>query len=102
MTIERWFCDKTSHCCDRPVRRSAYNVTVYDMTDEERRRRGIGGLPSSLWEAIQPAEKSELVLKALGEHVFKAFIENKKMEWDPCRYRIEVTEYELKRYLPML
>jgi len=73
---------------------------VYDMTDEEKRRRGIGRLPSSLWEAIQLTEKSELVQKTLGEHVFKAFIENKKMEWN--RYRAEVSENELKRYLPIL
>jgi glutamine synthetase len=51
-------------------------------------------------EAIQLTEKSELVRKALGDHVFNAFIENKKIEWD--RYRIHVTDYELARYLPIL
>jgi glutamine synthetase len=73
---------------------------VYEMTDEERTKRGIVTLPASLLEAIMLAEKSELVRKALGEHVFEAFIQNKKIEWD--RYRIQVTEYELKRYLPIL
>jgi len=73
---------------------------VYEMTEEERERRGIGTLPGSLWEAIQLTEKSELVKKALGDHVFNAFIENKKIEWD--QYRSQVTEYELKRYLPIL
>jgi len=73
---------------------------VYEMTEEERERRGIGTLPGSLWEAIQLTEKSELVKKALGDHVFDAFIENKKIEWD--QYRSQVTEYELKRYLPIL
>jgi glutamine synthetase len=73
---------------------------VYEMTEEERERRGIGTLPGSLWEAIQLAEKSELVKKALGDHVFDAFIKNKKIEWD--QYRSQVTEYELKRYLPVL
>ncbi len=73
---------------------------VYEMSAAERRERGIGTLPSSLWEAIQLAENSEVVRKALGEHVFNAFIENKKIEWD--RWRIQVTEYELKRYLPIL
>jgi len=73
---------------------------VYEMTEEERKRRGIGTLPGSLWEAIQLTEKSELVKKALGDHVFDAFIENKKIEWD--QYRSQVTEYELKRYLPIL
>ncbi len=73
---------------------------VYHMTDEERKRRGIGQLPGSLLEAIQLTEKSELVREALGDHVFNAFIENKKIEWD--RYRVHVTDYELERYLPIL
>jgi len=73
---------------------------VYEMRDDERRKRGIGSLPSNLWEAIQILEKSELVRRALGDHVFNAFIRNKMIEWD--RYRIQVTEYEVKRYLPML
>ena len=73
---------------------------VYEMSEKERERRGIGTLPGSLWEAIQLTEKSELVKKALGDHVFDAFIENKKIEWD--QYRSQVTEYELKRYLPIL
>jgi glutamine synthetase len=73
---------------------------VYEMSDEERKELNIGTLPASLLEAICLTEKSELVKKALGAHVFNAFIENKKIEWD--RYRIQVTEYELKRYLPIL
>ncbi|MBA7612531.1 Glutamine synthetase [subsurface metagenome] len=73
---------------------------VYEMSEEERKKRGIDTLPASLQEAILLTEKSELVRKALGDHVFNAFIENKKIEWD--QYRIQVTEYELKRYLPIL
>jgi len=73
---------------------------VYEMSEEERQRRGIGTLPASLLEAILLTENSELVRKALGDHVFKAFIENKKIEWD--QYRTQVTEYELKKYLPIL
>jgi len=73
---------------------------VYDMSEEERTARGIGTLPDSLLEAIHLTEKSELVRKALGDHVFDAFIKNKKIEWD--QYRTQVTEYELKRYLPIL
>ena len=73
---------------------------VYEMTDEERKKKGIGTLPASLWDAIQLTEKSELVRKALGDHVFNAFIKNKKIEWD--QYRTQVTDYELKKYLPIL
>jgi len=73
---------------------------VYHMPVEERKKRGIGQLPGSLLEAIELTEKSKLVREALGDHVFNAFIENKKIEWD--RYRIYVTDYELERYLPIL
>ncbi|MCD6299756.1 MAG: glutamine synthetase [Dehalococcoidales bacterium] len=73
---------------------------VYEMTEEERRKKGIDTLPASLWEAIKLTENSELVRKALGSHVFDAFIANKKIEWD--QYRAQVTDYELKRYLPIL
>ena len=73
---------------------------VYEMTEEERQRRGIDTLPANLLEAVKLTKKSELVRKALGDHVFNAFIENKKIEWD--HYRTQVTEYELKRYLPIL
>ncbi|HEX9976284.1 MAG TPA: glutamine synthetase family protein [Dehalococcoidales bacterium] len=73
---------------------------VYEMSAEERKERGIGTLPASLWEAVQLTEKSKLVREALGDHVFNAFIENKKIEWD--RYRTQVTSYELEKYLPIL
>jgi len=73
---------------------------VYAMTEEERQKRGIDTLPASLLEAVQLTENSELVRKALGNHVFDAFIANKKIEWD--QYQTQVTEYELKKYLPIL
>ncbi len=73
---------------------------VYMMGEDERKRRGIGTLPASLLEAILLTEKSELVRETLGDHVFEAFIENKKIEWD--QYRTQITEYELNRYLPIL
>jgi glutamine synthetase len=73
---------------------------VYEMTEEERQKRGIGTLPASLLEAVELTEKSELVREALGDHVFEAFIQNKKIECD--EYRMQVTEYELNRYLPIL
>ncbi len=73
---------------------------VYEMSAEGRQQRDIGILPGSLWEAIQLAESSEIVRKALGDHVFNAFIKNKKIEWD--RYRAQVSEFEIKEYLPIL
>jgi glutamine synthetase len=73
---------------------------VYEMTEEQRRRRGIKTLPGSLDEAVALTQKSALVKKALGDHLFNAFIQNKKVEYN--QYRIQVTEYEIKKYLPIL
>ncbi len=73
---------------------------VYEMSEEDRQKRGISTLPGGLWEAVELMEKSSLVREALGDHVFFTFLKNKKIEWD--RYRTQVTDYELKRYLPIL
>jgi glutamine synthetase len=73
---------------------------VYEMSEAERKKRGIGTLPPDLLEAIQLTEQSDMVRQALGDHVFQAFITNKKIEWN--QYRTQVTEYELKKYLPVL
>jgi len=79
---------------------SPVEENVYHMTEGERKKRGIGQLPGSLLEAIELTEKSKLVREALGDHVFNAFINNKKIEWE--NYRVHVTDYELERYLPIL
>jgi glutamine synthetase len=73
---------------------------LYEMSTHERQKRGIHSLPGSLIEAIQLTESSKIVKNALGEHVFNHFIDNKKIEWE--RYRIQVTSYEIEKYLPVL
>jgi glutamine synthetase len=75
-------------------------VSAYEMDEIERKAKKVEELPGSLIEAIEIAESSELVRSILGEHIFEKFIENKKIEWD--NYRRRVTDYEIKRYLPML
>jgi len=75
-------------------------VNLYEMSNAEREKAGITTLPASLDEAIKITEKSELVRKALGDHIFEKLIENKKIEWD--KYRIQITNYELDEYLPIL
>ena len=75
-------------------------LNLYHLTNEERAEKGIKSLPASLGEAVAITEKSELVKEALGKHTFERFILVKKQEWD--EFRIQVTEYELKRYLPRL
>ncbi len=73
---------------------------LFRMDPSERRSLNVETLPENLYEAIQEAEGSALLRAALGEHVFDKFLENKRIEWD--RYRAQVTDYELKTYLPLL
>jgi glutamine synthetase len=73
---------------------------LFDMSEAERERLGIRSLPGSLNEAIEEMEKSDLVRRALGDHIFEKFIENKRIEWD--EYRTQVHAYELKKYLSVL
>ncbi|MEX2238159.1 MAG: type I glutamate--ammonia ligase [Dehalococcoidia bacterium] len=73
---------------------------VFELGEAERKRRGIAVLPGSLIEAIEEAEKSPLLRAALGDHVFETLIANKRIEWSD--YSRQITDYELKRYLPIL
>jgi glutamine synthetase len=73
---------------------------IYMMSEKERAKRGIDTLPDSLYASLQIAEQSELVRETLGEHVFTKFLENKYIEWD--NYRVQVSEYEIEKYLPVL
>ncbi len=73
---------------------------VFELTERERRARGIQTLPGSLKEAIQAFAASDFARRALGDHVFESLIQNKTIEWDA--YRTHVSDFEMKRYLPVL
>jgi glutamine synthetase len=73
---------------------------LYHLSPDERKRLGIEQLPETLGEAIELTAESELVLKTLGEHMFNRFIEIKRQEWE--EYRVQVTQWELDRYLSVL
>ena len=55
---------------------------------------------SAFGEAIEVAAESELVLRTLGEHTFRRFVEIKRQEWDD--YRVQVTPFEIEQFLPVL
>ena len=73
------------------------NDNIYEMSERERKNAGIESLPGSLNEAVYALKKSELVKKALGEHIFNEFISSKEKEWD--EYRTMVSDWEIKKYL---
>jgi len=73
---------------------------IFKMSEAEMAAKGISSLPGSLREAIDNLEKSALMREVLGDHLFNALLDNKKAEWDA--YRMQITEWEIERYLPIL
>ena len=73
---------------------------LYNLTAEQRRERGIVALPETLGEAVDELATSELARRALGQHIFDAYVKIKREEWD--EYRIQLTQWEMEKYLPVL
>ncbi|MDR2967205.1 MAG: type I glutamate--ammonia ligase [Methanobacteriaceae archaeon] len=70
---------------------------IYQLTNEELKKKGINLLPASLWEAYHAFEENEIVKNSLGSHISEKFLESKYKEWD--EYRIQVFGYEQKKYM---
>jgi glutamine synthetase len=81
--------------CPEPM-----EANLYDLTHDEREAKGITQLPETLGEATEELASSELVRKALGDHIFQRYVELKREEWE--EYRVQVTRWELERYLPVM
>ncbi len=71
---------------------------LFELDHRSAKRLGIPALPTSLAEALDEMERSELVHEALGEHIFEWFLRNKRDEWRS--YKAHVSQWELDRYLP--
>ncbi len=73
---------------------------IFRMSADEKKKMKIDALPGSLPEALAAFEASPIAREALGDHIFEKLIENKRKEWD--QFRINVTDYEIERYLSLL
>jgi len=73
---------------------------IYKLSATNRKKLGIGSLPENLAEALDELEKSDLMKEILGAHVWTHFLYIKGAEWD--EYRIQVTDWEIEKYLTML
>ena len=71
--------------------------SLYDFSDEKIAEIGIKTLPYSLREAIEELKNDRVLVEALGEHTFKQYVEAKTAEYD--EYRLQVTQWEIERYL---
>ncbi len=79
---------------------SPMETNLYHLTAEERRDQGIVSLPETLGEAIDEFAGSELMRRAFGDHIFTSYVKLKRKEWD--EYRVQLTQWELDRYLGVL
>ena len=73
------------------------NVNLYHLDAKERKKYGVGELPGSLGEALAELSKDKVLVEALGESAYEAFVRAKTEEWD--EFRLRVSDYEIKRYL---
>lgn len=78
--------------CGEPVDRN-----IFDMSQREKRRLRIVQLPANLDEALHHLEKDSVIEAALGQHIFRHFLLNKRREW--AEYLQVIHPWELERYL---
>ncbi len=75
----------------------AISRNIYEMSVRDRRRHKIKELPFTLREAMGALKRDRVVIDALGDHVYRSFVNAKTQEYDD--YRISVHDWELNRYL---
>ncbi|MBU4329556.1 MAG: glutamine synthetase family protein [Acidobacteria bacterium] len=81
---------------------------IYHMSSSRQKQFRIKTLPRNLEEAIRLMKKSELLRGTLGEHVFHTFIANKQLEIEEYNRNVSgefdkrVSDYEIRRYMPVL
>ncbi|MGH7903745.1 MAG: type I glutamate--ammonia ligase [Candidatus Dormibacteraceae bacterium] len=78
----------------------ATEENLYHLDTADRAARNLQVLPGSLWEALHEMSQDGVVRSALGDHIFERFQEAKREEWND--YRVQVSEWELSRYLGVL
>lgn len=70
---------------------------VYEFDATKLKEYSIETLPASLGEAIASFRISTVAKDALGEHTHKVYLAAKEREYD--EFRLQVTEWEIKKYL---
>jgi len=73
---------------------------IFRMNAEEKKASGIESLPENLGQALDCMGGSEMMRKALGDHLFEHFLHIKGKEWQS--YRAQVMDWEIKNLLPAL
>lgn len=77
----------------------AVDRNIYVMTENERRKAQIFDLPSTLHNATKALREDQVIVDALGNHIYESFIEAKQMEW--AAFRQTVSDWERDQYLEL-
>ncbi len=70
---------------------------IYEFDEAKRDEYGIDTLPANLGQAVEALEADDVVMDALGPHTSEKFVEAKRQEFQ--EYLVDVSEWELERYL---
>jgi len=81
---------------------------IYEMSNAKQKKFEIRTLPRNLEEAVKIMEKGRLLQETFSDHIFDMFIANKRAEIEEYNINVsgefekQVSEYEVKKYLPIL
>jgi glutamine synthetase len=70
---------------------------LYEVPEDELKRRGIGALPATLSEAVDALENDEVIKNALGNEYADYYIQVKREEWR--NYHLSISQWETDNYL---
>ncbi|MBN1259383.1 MAG: glutamine synthetase [Anaerolineae bacterium] len=73
------------------------NEDIYHLSAEDLAKRKIAMLPATLAEALEALHANEVIRESLGGPIIDVFMRAKWAEWE--EYRIQVTPWEIERYL---
>lgn len=73
---------------------------VYELEADRLVELHIDMLPFSIIRAVEELKKDKVVQEALGQHTLEKFVEAKTAEFDD--YRMQITPWEIERYLEAL
>jgi glutamine synthetase len=75
------------------------NQDLYHLSALEREKLGVRSMPHDLYEAIQEAERSELVRACLGEDVVEKLLETKLAEYE--KFRLYISPLDLEHHIEL-
>jgi glutamine synthetase len=77
---------------------SSVDSNIFEMTAEERKKKGVDNLPGSLEDALDNFKNSKFCKEVVGPHIYEKLIEAKEEEWDD--YKTKISQWEIEHYLP--